>query len=703
MAFKPTRRQLLFAGAGGLLGTGTLVVGVKLYKRRHRQKPAPPRQQEFAPNAFVAIDKSGEVSIWIHRAEVGQGVMTSLPMLIADELGADWKSVKVIQALAIPESYGFMLTAVSSSISENWEELRRAGASAREVLRQAAANSFGCSYKECRAEDSFVHGPDGQKLAFGELVRAAAQLSVPSDPPLKDLSALKYVGKPHPRYEGPDKVTGKAIYSIDHQVPGMLYAAMALPPVFGGKVSKYDAEAAKKLPGIVAVEKLDSGVAVVAKSTWQAFRGVEALKAEFSAGSGPQLSSEQIRQKLKAGLKEQGIVMHGSGEIPPTSELPFGATYELPYLAHATMAPMSCTASVEATKAEIWAPTQSPDGLQREASQLLGIPAPQITVHTTLIGGAFGRKVENDVARQCIELSRRLKKPIKVVWTRENDMQHDFYRPAATHQLQATIKESGYPDSLQHKVVSPSILAQRGVPTTEGDPAAVEGANELPYAIKNLQLNYVPLDLGIPTGFWRSVGHSHTAFAIESFVDELAQNAKIDPLKYRRELLKDKPRYLGVLDLVAKKARWGQKLSEGHFQGLAVHKSFGSWVAEIAEVSLLEGGACKVHKVTAAVDCGWTVNPDMIRAQIEGGIVFGLTAFLKGKITFEGGAAQQSNFHDYPLLRIDEAPEVAVHIVPSTAAPGGIGEVGVPPIAPAVANALVAAGQPRPRVLPLEG
>lgn len=694
------RGVLLAAATGAVGGIAGLVLGIRRGTNKERwRKRTPPRAQVFAPSIFLAIDTDDTVTVWLTKAELGQGAKTALPMIIGDELEVDWRTMRVEHAIA-NDNYGNMLTAVSASVSGLYEPLRQAGATAREMLIAAAAQTWGVEPGSCVARSGdVIHSATGRRVRFGAVAARAATLAVPEAPALKPQDEHRLIGTDVDRIDIPDKVTGAAEFGIDVRLAGMVYATVRRCPVFGGKLKSF-AEA--KVPGVIEVRPIASGIAVVANDTWAAFQGASQLELEWSDGDQTIVSTASIDEALIAAASKPGVVARtdgaGASKIDSAGRV-VEATYQLPYLAHAPMEPISCTAQVGDGRCEVWASTQDPSKVQRIAAQMTGLADADVVVRTPLIGGAFGRRVETDEVRDVLELAVALKRPVKVTWTREEDIQHDWYRPCALHRMRAVIDDLGRPTSWHHKNVSPSIVARDPAFTGDIDPVAVEGGQTMPYDIANVCYEYVKVDLPVPLGFWRSVGHSHNAFAVECFIDELASVAGQDPVMYRRMLLGGQRRHLGVLEAAARLADWRKPPPEGRARGVAVHESFGSYVAQIAEVSVTDGRP-RVHRVACAIDCGIAVHPKNIEAQIEGGIVFGLTAALRGAITIDRGRVAQSNFHDYPALRFSEMPEVRVHIVKTNWFPGGVGEVGVPPIAPAVANAIFAATQQRIRKLP---
>lgn len=702
-----TRRE--FLETAGVVGAG-LVIGFYLPPQRRWAAAAP--SEPFAPNAWLRIGSDDSVLVVVDRSEMGQGVTTSLPMLLAEELEADWSKIRIEFAPADKAYnntiFGAQLTGGSTSVRAAWTPLRKAGAAAREVLIAAAAQTLGVDTSECRAEKGTVmHKPSGRRLTYGRLVETAATLSVPQDVPLKDPKDWKIVGTRVKRLDIPLKVDGRAGFGIDVRVPEMVVAVIARCPVFGGTVATFDAAKAKAIPGVHAVVQISNGVAVVGTGYWPARKGRAALDITWDEGPNAALSSAGISQLFAQRADETGAVARHEGDAEAARAGAAGkieAAYELPFLAHATMEPMNCSAHVRADGVDIWAPTQFQAKAQELGATVSGLPPERVLVHTTYLGGGFGRRFESDFIQEALEVSKAVAAPVKVVWSREDDIQHEGYRPASYHRLRAGLDANGQPVAWSHRVVAPSILARFFGPDSVKnglDEEAVEGAVGVPYAIPNVHVDYVLADTGIPVGFWRSVNHSFNGFVVESFIDELAAASGKDPYEFRRGLLRQAPRHLGVLELAAKKAAWGSPLPTGRFRGIAVVKSFESYVAQVAEVSVRKDGTVRVHRVVCAVDCGQVVNPDTVEAQMQSGIVFGLTAALKGAITIDKGRTQQSNFHEYQLLRMNEMPVIEVYIVPSTEAPGGVGEVGTPPIAPAVANAVFAATEQRIRKLPI--
>ncbi len=662
-------------------------------------------------NAWLRIDRDDMVTIVVGQSEMGQGVHTALPMIVAEELEANWQKVRVefapVAAAYRNPIFHIQGTGGSTSVRGFYDPLRQAGAAAREMLVAAAANSWGVSPGECRVEDGvIVHKPSGRKLRYGVLAAAAAKLTPPANPPLKSREQFRLIGKPTKRLDSPAKVDGSAIFGLDVKVPGLLYAAVKACPVFGGKVASLNRKAAKAMSGVKAVLEIRDGIAVVAESYWQAKKALDTVEVKWAEGTQVTLDSAQIAQRLRDGLRETGVVAKETGNVEKAfaaAAKVIEAEYDVPFLAHATMEPMNCTAHVRAQGCEVWAPTQGPEAAQLLAAKLTGLPPDKVKVHTTFLGGGFGRRFEGDFVAQAVLLSKAVGKPVKVVWSREEDMQHDFYRPASACHLRGAFDAAGRLLGLTQLLVAPSIMARVFPDRVKGglDQSSVEGSVSTPYGIPNRRVRYVMKDTGVPVGFWRSVGNSHNAFYIESFIDEIAHATRTDPYEFRSELLASNPRHRAVLEMAATKAGWGKPLPDHRFRGIALHESFGSIVAEVAEVSVSDEGRLRVHRVVCAVDCGHVVNPATVEAQMEGGIVYGLTAALKGEITLKAGRVVQGNFHDYEMLTQAEMPAVEVHILESGAALGGVGEPGTPPIFAAVTNAIFAATGKRIRSLPI--
>ncbi len=685
-----TRRDFIKVVSTG--GTG-LVLAFYLPSARDLDALSLEPAEEFVPNAWLKIDPQGNVTITVARSEMGQGVRTSLPMIVAEELEADWTKVRIEQAPAHPDKYGSQATGGSTSVRRSWDMLRKAGATAREMLIAAAAQQWSVERASCSARNGMVfHDASGKKARYGELVQAAAKMPVPENPPLKDPNDFRVIGTRTPRLDTPQKVNGTAVFGIDVKVPKMLYATVARSPVFGGKVMSFDASKAKSVAGVRDVIPFDGGIAILASSTWAAIQGREALSATWDEGPHAKQNSEGIWKMFEEAAQLEGATEKKEGDVIAalaTAVKKVGAVYRAPFVAHATMEPMNCLADVRSDYCEIWAPSQTPQRAQSEAASVLGLPIDKVRVNVTLMGGGFGRRLEADYVTEAVKISKAAGVPVMVVWTREDDMQHDFYRPATYNVLTAGLDKEGWPIAWTHRIVGPS---SKGL---------VVGGSAPPYSIPNLLIDYHIKETGVPIGAWRSVGYSQNTFVIESFIDELAHAAGKDPAEYRRQLLDKSPRLKAALDLALFKSEWGKKLPPGMGRGVAAVQGFGSSVAHVAEVSVSKEGEVRVLRVVSAVECGPVVNPDTIEAQIESAIVYGLSAALKDEITIAKGRVKQSNFDDYGILHIDEMPKVEVHIVPSKEPLGGIGEPGVPPIAPAVCNAIFAATGKRIRKLPI--
>lgn len=662
--------------------------------KRDDQAATPDAPAEGAElNAWIRIDPDDTVTFSVADAEMGQGILTAVSMILAEELDADWSKVKAEHAPADAAKYGSQSTGGSTTIRQGWAPMREAGASARERLVTAAAERLGVPAKELTTEAStVVHAASGRRVRYGEVAAAAAKVPPPEKPALKAPERYHLVGKPTPRLDTPAKITGQAVYGLDVRLPGMLVAQVARAPMLGAKPAKVDDAAARAVPGVRDIVTITSGVAVIADHFWAAKSGREALAIEWQGGDAA-LDSAAVSRKL-ADAVGGGVEVRTAGDAAETiagagARRTLRASYEVPYLAHAPMEPLSATVHVHDGICEIWTGTQSPSFTAMKAAQILAINPEKVKVTTTFLGGGFGRRSQTDFIADAVEVARASKVPVKTVWTREDDVRGGQYRPAALSEIEAALDGDGWPVAWVQRIASPSILAALG-PLKKGvDRTSVEGVDNMPYAIANVHVTYANPSLPVSTWFWRSVGSSQNAWAVECFLDELARLGGKDPLEVRRRLLADKPRHLAVLEAAAKAAAWGTAAPAGRARGLAVHESFGSFVAEVAEVSI-ESGAPRVHKVWCAIDCGRVVNPSTVRAQMESGIVYGLSAALHGAIGFEAGKIVTSNFHDYPVVRMSDMPVIEVILVESTADPGGVGEPGTPPIAPAVSNALFA-------------
>jgi len=705
-----SRRDFLKTGAAA---GGGLVLG--LYLPLGNRLAAQQSNAPFAPNAFIRIGTDDWVTVIVNHSEMGQGVYTALPMLVAEELDADWSKVRVesapVDAAYNHTTFGMQMTGGSTSTWSEYDRLRKAGATARAMLVAAAASTWNVDPASLRTQNGYViHDATKRRLSYGQLAEKASTMTPPQNVTLKDPKDFKLIGRPTKRLDTPEKINGKGMFGLDVVVPNMLVAVVARPPVFGGKVRSFNADKAKAIAGVRDVVQIDRGVAVVADGFWPAKLGREALDIAWDEGSLAGLDSSAQRDQYAQLAKEAGAVAKKEGDAAAAmsqATKKLEAVYEVPYLAHAPMEPLNCVADVRADGADVWTGTQFQTMEQMVAAQAAGLKPQQVKIHTMLLGGGFGRRAVPDshFVQEAVQVSKAVKAPVKVIWTREDDIRGGYYRPAAYHSISAALGADGKPIAWQHRIVAQSFIT--GTPFESFifkngiDETAVEGASELPYEVPNLQVEWKQVPGGVPTLWWRSVGHSHNAFVVESFIDELAHAAGKDPYEYRRSLLGKNTRHLAALNLAAEKAGWGKALPEGRSRGIAVHDSFGSYIAHVAEVSVSKKGEVRVHRVVCAIDCGPTVNPDTIRAQMEGAVVFGLTAALYGQITFEKGRVQQRNFHDYQMLRMNEMPIVEVHIVPSNEKMGGVGEPGVPPVAPAVCNAIFAATGKRIRRLPI--
>jgi isoquinoline 1-oxidoreductase beta subunit len=702
------RRDFLKIGGAA---AGGLLVGFHLPERRALagDRAAGP----FAPNAFVRISPDGAVTVLVNKSEMGQGVHTALAMLVAEELDCDWSRIRIEPAPVAPEYYDPVMreyrTDGSTSVMSSWEPFRRAGAAARHLLVAAAAKAWGADARSLRTEGGRVHGSGARSASYGELAAAAATLPPPFDVTLKEAKDFKLIGTDVRRLEGRDKVTGAARFGLDVRLPGMLTAAVARPPVCGGRVKSFRAERALAVPGVVKVKQVPTGVAVLARDFWSARTGRDALDVTWDDGPNAGLSSAALRQRYRELAERPGLLVEREGDCEralASSARTLEALYEVPYLAHAPMEPLNAVAQVKADGCDVWTGTQFQSLDQRIAAAVAGLDPQQVRIHTTLLGGGFGRRANpaSDFVAEAVAVANGEPFPVKTVWTREDDIRCGYFRPMFLHRLRAGLDADGMPVAWHQRLVGQSIAqgtVLEPVMMRDGiDMASVLGAH-LPYAIANRRVECHNAEKTLNVQWWRSVGHSHTCFASECFLDELAAAGGQDPYELRRRLLVGQPRHLAVLDLAAEKAGWGSPPPAGRARGIAVRKSFESYVAEVAEVSLEAGGAVRVHRVVCAVDCGIAVNPWNIAAQMESAIVFGLSAALYGEVTLENGRVAQSNFHDYPVLRLDRMPAVEVHRVRSDAPPTGVGEPGLPPVAPAVANALFALTGKRLRTLPL--
>lgn len=732
------RRKFLIAGA---IGSGGLVLGV--YFRTGGELSKAPVElwknipEEFHPNAWLSINDKGEVKVRVNHCEMGQGITTALPMIIAEELEADWEKVDVEIAPAETvyknPAFNTQMTAASTSVRISWDILRKAGATAREMLISAAAATWNVPTSKCRAETGMViHDPTQRKLSYGELTSKAVQLPIPGKVTLKKPKDFRIIGHSHLRLDTKAKITGKAVFGTDVQMPGLLTAAIVRSPVIGATLRKYDASRASSMPGVETVLLIDTGVAVVADTFWHAKQAADTLEIKWSSKSRDDFSSEKFSQKwAELAEKEEGQAKYKKGDVQKAMSSvskTIKAVYELPFQGHATPEPMNCTAYVQDAKCEIWAPTQHQDAAQEIAAKITGLSYKDVTIHTTFVGGGFGRRIAVDYVAEAVQISKMIKKPVKAIWTREDDVQHDLYRPASYNVVAAGMDESGIPVAWTHKIVGPDHMVHalpdmipsmipywvpRGArnlatsvfraiaPRVIPGKKIIEGAGPLPYAIDNVQVNYIYADPGIPTGFWRSVAYSQNTFIVESFLDEIAKMSDWDPFELRDRLLVNSPLLRNILRLAAEKIQWGKKPTNDLSRGIAALNFHDTMLGMIAEVCITKLGKVKVKRIVCAVDCGVVINPKIVAAQIESGIAFGLTAAIKGHITINKGQIEQTNFDDFPLLSMDEMPRIEVYIAPSSRPPTGIGETAVPIVAPAVANAVFAATGKRIRKLPI--
>ena len=700
-----TRRAFLRTG---LAAGGGLVVAFRLPLARGAQ----PDKPAFAPNAFIRIDSHGRVTLIMPQVEMGQGSYTSVAMILAEELDADFDHVTLEHAppsdkLYANPSFGIQVTGNSNSVRAFWLPLRKAAAGTRAILIQAASQQWKVEPSSIHTQNGeAIHDASGRRLAYAALIDHAQGIAPPKDPPLKDPKDFKLIGMPRKRFDTPDKVNGKALYGIDVMPPGLKFATLAACPVFGGSVGHVDDVKAKNIPGVSQVIVAQNFVAVVGNHMWAAKQGLAALGITWNEGPHSSISSDDVWKQLRAASNTEGAVAKSTGDY--AKGLAEGdlleAAYELPFLAHATMEPMNCTVHITPAGCEVWVGSQVLSRAQATAAKAAGLPLEKVTVHNHLIGGGFGRRLETDMVDSAVQIAKQVDGPVKVVWTREEDMQHDVYRPVYRDTLSATVS-NGRIVGWKHRITGSSILARWLPPAFQKgiDIDAIDSGADIPYDIPNLRVEYVRAEPpAVPTGFWRGVGPNNNVFAIESFMDELAKKSNKDPVAFRRDLLGKSPRLKAALDLAASKSGWGSPLPARTGRGIALQTAFGSFIATVAEAEVDSFGQVHVRRMVCVVDTGIVVNPDTVVAQIQGGLIFGLTAALYGNITIDKGRVQQSNFNDYRMMRINEAPSIEVHLISSGEAPGGIGETGVTAAPPALGNAVFAATGIRLRRLPID-
>ncbi len=696
-----SRRDFLKASA---LASGGLMLGITL---TGCAKPAALGGAGGQPVAWLRIGGDDRITVLVDRSEMGQGVYTAMTQLLAEELGIDPIRVAVeaapVGAVYVNALLGAQITGGSTSVRDAWDKLRLAGAQARTMLVQAAAAHWGVEGSTLKVQDGAVLRGN-ERLTFGQLAEAAAKLPVPKDVALKDPKDFSTVGKPQKRLDAPAKVDGSAVYGIDVKLPGMLHAALRQTPTLGGSVAGLDATAAEAMPGVRRVMTVTNGVAVIADHYWQAKQALDAVKITWTPGPNATLDTVSMRSKLRAAAARPGKSVRNEGDVAAGlkgAAKTLRAVYELPLLAHATLEPQNCTADVRADGADIHVNTQTQTIAQATVAQVAGLKPEQVRIHTTLLGGGFGRRLEVDYIPAAVEASKAIGKPVKLIWSREEDTTHDAYRPPAYDEVAGGLDADGKLVAWQLHITSPSITARMFPAVVENavDPFAVEAASNYPYDVPNIAVDYNREEIGIDVGYWRSVSHALNCFVAESFMDELAHAAGKDPYAFRAGLLSKQPRYQRVLDAAAEKAGWG-KAPAGHFQGIALMEGYGSYLAQVVEVSV-KGGALKIHRITCVVDCGRMVNPNIVDQQVEGSILFGLTAALWGEVTLKGGQVQERNFDRYRLLRLPESPRIEVVLLESTEAPGGMGEPATALIAPALTNAIFAATGKRLRSLPI--
>ena len=702
-----SRRSFLATSAA--LGGG-LVVSLSLPIGRSEAVTS----EAFAPNAFIRIGTDGQVVLIMPYVEMGQGTYTSIPMLIAEELDVNLKQVRLEHAPPDEKLYanpmlGVQATGNSNAMRGAWKPLREAGAKARAMLVSAAAKRWSVDPKTCRAQDGeVIHTPTNRRLKYGELATEAAAMPVPASVGLKSPDEFRLIGTPAKRLDAPAKVNGTAKYGIDARPAGVKIATLMQSPVFGGRVKSVDDTAAKAIKGVRQIVQLDDAVAVVADHMGAAKKALAALKIEWDEGRHAKLATQDIALELDQATLRPGAVAQNIGDAEKAmaeAATKVEAIYQVPFLAHATMEPMNCTVHVRKDECEVWIGSQAVARVQSFVAKFLGLPPEKVIIHNQLLGGGFGRRLEADVAVRAAQIAQRVDGPVKVVWTREEDIQHDMYRPYWFDRISGGLDKDGKPVAWQNRYAGSSVIARWLPPAFKDglDPDSTEGAINLVYDFPNFHVEFARVEPpGIPTAFWRSVGPSHNVFVTESFIDEMAYAAKQDPIAFRGALLDKNPRAKAVLDLAAEKAGWGQPLPKGRGRGVSLQFVFGSYQAHVAEVEVSKNGAVRVHRVVSAADVGTVINPDTVQAQIQSGIIFGATAALYGEITLKNGRIEQSNFDTYQMIRINEAPAIEVHVVKSSEPPGGMGETGTSAVVPAIANAIFAATGKRLRKMPVD-
>ncbi|HET8564466.1 MAG TPA: xanthine dehydrogenase family protein molybdopterin-binding subunit [Candidatus Binatia bacterium] len=696
-----------------LAASGGLLIGLYLPGKSKRAFAQKQSTSVFMPNAFVRIGSDERVTVIVNHSEMGQGVYTALPMLLAEELDADWNKIGFEAAPVDPKYnhpvFGMQVTGGSTSVWSAFDQFRKAGAAARAMLIAAAAQQWSVNPATLRTESGAVLDRTKRRLTYGRLAEAAAKITPPEQVALKDPKTFKLIGKPVKRLDTAEKVNGNAVFGIDVKLPAIQAAVIARAPIFGAKMKSFDDSRARGMSGVRKIVAVPSGVAVIADTFWQAKKARDALRIDWDDGAMRTFSTSQMMQQYREQAKSPGKSVRREGDPDAAfakAAQKIEAVYEVPYLSHAMMEPLNCAVDLRTDSCEIWTGTQFQTVDRANAAKIAGLSDEKVQIHTTFLGGGFGRRAtpQSDFVVEAVHVAKAAGAPVKVVWTREDDMQGGWYRPAFLHAIAGSVDSKGKPVSWRSRLVGQSIFAGtlfESMMKEKGyDPASVEGADDLPYAIPNLAIEYYQTQVSVPVQWWRSVGHSHTGFATECFVDELAALARNDPYQFRRALLLKHPRHLGVLDLAAQKAGWGKPLPKGRARSIAVHFAFESYNAQVAEVSVSDGKV-QVHRIVSVIDCGRYVNPDIIAAQLEGGAIFGASAALFQELTFENGRLQQTNFHTFPMMRMNECPKIETHVVESNEKSGGIGEPGVPCTAPAIANAVCAATGKRIRKLPI--